>query len=121
YRSPIPNQIPQTSAINIQNKSHSDSSGPQFQQRRIDSVDYPRVPDKYLPERPPDRYGVNSERFIYTNLINPTPSTSQIMETLANNLYKKLLDIFSAKLIQSKKKDTSPITDDVDEITKDRS
>ncbi|CAG8839741.1 23225_t:CDS:2, partial [Gigaspora margarita] len=96
--------------VNIQNKSHSDSSG--ISQAEID------IPDKYLPERPPDGYGVNSERFIHTNLINPTSSTSQIIETLANNLHKKLSDIFSAKSIQLKKKDTSSITDNVNKITK---
>ncbi|CAG8748056.1 8661_t:CDS:2, partial [Acaulospora morrowiae] len=40
----------------------------------------------------------------------------QIMESLANDLYKKLSDMFFAKLVQSKNKDTS--TDDIDKITK---
>ncbi|CAG8626103.1 2658_t:CDS:2, partial [Diversispora eburnea] len=42
--------------------------------------------------RPPDGYGVNFERYIHADIINPTPSTSQIMESLANDLYKKLSD-----------------------------
>ncbi|CAG8687439.1 5599_t:CDS:2, partial [Ambispora leptoticha] len=75
-----------------------------------------QVLDEYMPERPPDGYGINSKRFIHANLINPTPSISQIMESLVNDLYKKLSDMFSVKLVQSKNKDTS--TDDIDEITK---
>ncbi|CAG8666658.1 3572_t:CDS:1, partial [Diversispora eburnea] len=50
------------------------------------------VPDKYMSERPPDDYEVNSERYIHADIINPTPSTSQIMESLVNDLYKKLSD-----------------------------
>jgi len=133
-------QISQVPAVNIENKSHSDNSAvsraeiasmiksqlalvptnppksTQPQKTQPDPNDYLRVPDKYMPERPPDGYGVNSERFINANLINPTPSTSQIMESLANDLYKKLSDMFSVKPVQSKNKDTS--TDDIDEITK---
>ncbi|CAG8806637.1 6380_t:CDS:1, partial [Dentiscutata erythropus] len=60
------------------------------------------VLDKYIPERPPDGYGVNSEKFIHCDLINPTPSASQIIESLTNNLYKKVSDMFLAKPVQSK-------------------
>ncbi|CAG8809774.1 21456_t:CDS:1, partial [Racocetra persica] len=60
------------------------------QQRQPDFKDYLRVPDKYMPERPPDRYSVNSKKFIHCDLINPTPSSSQIIESLANDLYKKV-------------------------------
>ncbi|CAG8737034.1 4988_t:CDS:1, partial [Gigaspora margarita] len=73
------------------------------QQRQSDFSDYLRVPDKYIPERPPDGYGVNSEKFIHHDLINPTPSASQIIESLANDLYKKVSDMFSAKPVESKK------------------
>ncbi|CAG8636931.1 3159_t:CDS:2, partial [Paraglomus brasilianum] len=104
---------PETSSHQLQTKSIIPV---QSQQKRSNSDDYPRVPDKYMPERPPDGYGVNSERFIHADIINPIPSTSQIMESLANDLYKKLSDMFSAKPVQSKNKDTS--TDDINEITK---
>ncbi|CAG8612552.1 9304_t:CDS:1, partial [Acaulospora morrowiae] len=57
-----------------------------------------------MPERSPDRYGINSERFIYADIMNPISSTGQIMESLANDLYKKRINKFSAKPIQSKKK-----------------
>ncbi|CAG8769933.1 6550_t:CDS:2, partial [Cetraspora pellucida] len=135
YKGSIPDQIFQTSAVNIQNKLHSDSSGIsraeldsmiksqlalvptisiqssqlqktqalQSQQKQPDFSNYLRVPDKYMPERPPVGYGVNSEKFIHCDLINPTPSASQIIESLANNLYKKVSDMFSAKPMQSKK------------------
>ncbi|CAG8786232.1 1378_t:CDS:1, partial [Racocetra fulgida] len=104
----IPDQISQTSAVNIQNKSHSDSSSIsraeldnmiksqlalvptssiqslqlqktqalQSQQKQPDFSDYLRVLDKYMPERPPDGYGANSEKFIHCDLINPTPLAS---------------------------------------------
>ncbi|CAG8625950.1 9107_t:CDS:2, partial [Diversispora eburnea] len=68
-----------------------------LQQRQSDPNDYSRVLDKYISERPPDGYGVYSEKFIYRDLINPTPSASQIMESLVNDLYKKLSDKFSKK------------------------
>ncbi|CAG8790143.1 18248_t:CDS:2, partial [Dentiscutata erythropus] len=58
---------------------------------------------KYISERPPDGYGVNSKKFIHHDLINPTPSASKIIESLANNLYKKVSDMFSAKPVESKK------------------
>ncbi|CAG8592185.1 20674_t:CDS:2 [Cetraspora pellucida] len=135
YKGSIPDQISQTSAVNIQNKSYSDSSSIsraeldsmiksqlalvpttsiqssqlqktqalQSQQKQPNFSDYLRVPDKYMPERPPDKYGVNSEKFIHCDLINPTPSASQIIESLANDLYKKVSDMFSAKPVQSKK------------------
>ncbi|CAG8635780.1 5616_t:CDS:1, partial [Diversispora eburnea] len=64
----------------------------QYQQRQSNSDNYPRVLDKYMPERPPDGYGVNSERYIHADLTNPTPSASQITESLVNDLYKKLSD-----------------------------
>ncbi|CAG8799675.1 26736_t:CDS:2, partial [Dentiscutata erythropus] len=81
-------------------------------QRQPNSDDYPRVPDKYMPERPPDGYGVNSEKYIHADIINPTPSTSQIMESLANDLYKKLSDSKSSskktpKSRKSKQKNAS--------------
>ncbi|CAG8513398.1 18640_t:CDS:2 [Acaulospora morrowiae] len=104
---------PETSSCQLQNKS---MILVQSQQKRSNSDDYPRVSDKYMPERPSDGYGVNSERFIHADIINPIPSTSQIMKSLANDLYKKLSDMFSAKLVQSKNKDIS--TDDINEITK---
>ncbi|CAG8438839.1 9100_t:CDS:2 [Cetraspora pellucida] len=104
---------PETSSHQLQTKS---IILVQSQQKRSNSDDYPRVPDKYMPKRPSDGYGVNSERFIHADIINPIPSTSQIMESLANNLYKKLSDMFLAKLVQSKNKDTS--IDDINEITK---
>ncbi|CAG8621063.1 3858_t:CDS:2, partial [Acaulospora morrowiae] len=85
--------------------------------KRSNSDDYSRVPDKYMPKRPADGYSVNSERFIHADIINPIPSTNQIMESLANNLYKKLSDMFSAKPVQSKNKETS--IDNINEITKD--
>ncbi|CAG8663740.1 3432_t:CDS:2 [Cetraspora pellucida] len=107
----IPNQISQTSTVNIQNKSHSDSNSIsqaelntlQSQQKQLDFSNYLRVPNKYMPERPSDEYGVNSEKFIHCDLINPTSSASQIIESLANNLYKKVSNMFSAKTVQSKK------------------
>ncbi|CAG8592504.1 9277_t:CDS:2, partial [Acaulospora morrowiae] len=71
----------------------------QSQQMQSNSDNYPRVPDKYMPERPPDGYGINSERFIHADIMNPISSTSQIMESLANDLYKKLSDMFLAKSI----------------------
>ncbi|CAG8662898.1 8132_t:CDS:2, partial [Cetraspora pellucida] len=87
----------QHAAVNIQNKSHSDSSS--ISRAELDSIIKSQlalvpttsiqVPDKYMPERPPDGYGVNSEKFIHCDLINPTPSASQIIESLANDLYKK--------------------------------
>ncbi|RIB10235.1 hypothetical protein C2G38_2206696 [Gigaspora rosea] len=107
----IPDQISQTLAVNIQNKSHSDSSS--ISQAELDSMiksqlalvptSSIQVPDKYMPEKPPDGYGVNSEKFIHCDLINPTPSASRIIESLANDLYKKVSDMFSAKPVQSKK------------------
>ncbi|CAG8611226.1 14430_t:CDS:2 [Cetraspora pellucida] len=131
----IPDQISQTSAVNIQNKLHSDSSdisqaeldsiiksqlalvlttsiqssqlqktqALQSQQKQPNFSNYLRVSNKYMPERPPDGYGVNSEKFIHCDLINPTSSASQIIESLANNLYKKVSDMFSAKPVQSMK------------------
>ncbi|CAG8779710.1 11070_t:CDS:1, partial [Acaulospora morrowiae] len=42
---------PETSSRQLQNKS---MILVQFQQKQSNSDDYPRVPDKYIPERPPD-------------------------------------------------------------------
>ncbi|CAG8804768.1 42562_t:CDS:2, partial [Gigaspora margarita] len=62
----------------------------QSQQKQPDFSNYLRVLDKYILERQPDGYGINSEKFIYHDLINPTPLASQIIESLANDLYKKV-------------------------------
>ncbi|CAG8476195.1 24349_t:CDS:2 [Cetraspora pellucida] len=86
YKGSIPVQISQTSA-----------------QKQPDFSNYLRVSDKYMPERPPDGYSINSEKFIHCDLINPTPSASQIIESLVNDLYKKVSDMFLAKPVQSKK------------------
>ncbi|CAJ0868291.1 6210_t:CDS:2 [Entrophospora sp. SA101] len=140
--------IPQTPAVNVQNKSHSDSSGIsqaeidsmiksqlalvpttslqptqsqktqvlQSRQKQSDHIDYPRVPDKYMPERPPDGYGVYSEKFIHANLINPTPTSNQVIESVAKDVYEKVMDKISSFL--PKKKNNTPNNDDMDEITK---
>ncbi|CAG8603801.1 15334_t:CDS:2, partial [Acaulospora morrowiae] len=104
---------PETSSCQLQNKSMIPA---QSLQKRSNFDNYSRVSDKYMPERPPDRYGINSERFIHANIMNPIPSTGQIMESLANDLYKKLIDKFSAKPVKSKKK----IEPDSDEDLTDR-
>ncbi|CAG8566939.1 684_t:CDS:2, partial [Cetraspora pellucida] len=85
--SSIPDQISQTSAVNIQNKSCSDSSS--IFRAELDSMiklqlalvptSSIQVPDKYMPERPPDKYDINSKKFIH------------------------LSDMFSAKPVQLKK------------------
>ncbi|CAJ0844889.1 3384_t:CDS:2 [Entrophospora sp. SA101] len=116
--------IPQTPAVNVQNKSHSNSSGIsraeidilQSRQKQSDHIDYPRVPDKYMPERPPDGYGVYSEKFIHANLINPTPTSNQVIESVAKDVYEKVMDKISSFL--PKKKNNTPNNDDMDEITK---
>ncbi|CAJ0906455.1 13469_t:CDS:2, partial [Entrophospora sp. SA101] len=88
----------------------------QSQQKQSDPIDYPRVPDKYMPERPPDEYGVYSEKFIHANLINPTPTSNQVIESVAKDVYEKVMDKISSFL--PKKKNNTPNNDDMDEITK---
>ncbi|CAJ0922627.1 10813_t:CDS:2 [Entrophospora sp. SA101] len=88
----------------------------QSRQKQSDNIDYPRVPDKYMPERPPDRYGVYSEKFIHANLINPTPTSNQVIESVAKDVYEKVMDKISSFL--PKKKNNTPNNDDMDEITK---
>ena len=87
----------------------------QSRQKQSDHIDYPRVPDKYMPERPPDGYGVYSEKFIHANLINPTPTSNQVIESVAKDVYEKVMDKISS-FLPKKKKNTS--NDDMDEITK---
>ncbi|CAG8681480.1 36745_t:CDS:1, partial [Racocetra persica] len=73
----------------IQSSQLQKTQALQSQQKQPDFSDYLRVPDKYISERPPDRYGINFEKFTHCDLINPTPLASQIIESLANDLYKK--------------------------------
>ncbi|CAJ0826710.1 6909_t:CDS:2, partial [Entrophospora sp. SA101] len=88
----------------------------QSRQKQSDPIDYPRVPDKYMPERPPDGYGVYSEKNIHANLINPTPTSNQVIESVAKDVYEKVMDKISS-FLPKKKKDT-PNNDDMDDITK---
>ncbi|CAJ0839263.1 1534_t:CDS:2 [Entrophospora sp. SA101] len=88
----------------------------QSRQKQSDPIDYPRVPDKYMPERPPDGYGVYSEKNIHANLINPTPTSNQVIESVAKDVYEKVMDKISSFL--PKKKNNTPNNDDMDEITK---
>jgi len=88
----------------------------QSRQKQSDHIDYPRVPDKYMPERPPDGYGVYSEKFIHANLINPTPTSNQVIESVAKDVYEKVMDKISSFL--PKKKKNTPNNDDMDDITK---
>ncbi|CAG8714529.1 504_t:CDS:2, partial [Acaulospora morrowiae] len=141
----IPNQIFQTPAVNIKNKSHSNSSDitraeidnmiksqlalapttslqptqPASSQRREGQLLRPSQmePDKIYQDlnlrlNDPKWLRLDEAMDHFSALAGPS-----YLQTLMNTISKEVIDRITP-LLPKKKKETTPITDDVDEITK---